>query len=172
MHGRPADGTPELSQALYQELRAIAASYMQRERAGHTLQPTALVNEAYIRLAGFHSQWQGKTHFLSMAATTMRRILVEHARQRLAGKRGSGATKVTLDDDVHADPGAWSFDVLALDAALEDLAQLSERQARTVELRYFAGLSVEETAVELAVSPRTVNNETRVALAWLRKSLA
>lgn len=160
-----------LLERLYAELRSIAAQYMRRERDDHTLQPTALVNEAYIRLVGGKTlAWKDKTHFLAAAARTMRRILVDHARKRLAKKRGGGDARVTLIDNIPAS-ALMGQDLLEIHEALEKLAKLSERQARIIDLRYFAGLSVEETARALDVSTRTVKSETRMAKAWLKREL-
>jgi RNA polymerase sigma factor (TIGR02999 family) len=157
---------------LYTELHAIARGYMRREREGHTLQPTALVNEAYIRLIGRGgAAWKNKAHFLGSAARTMRRILVDHARRRLAQKRGGGDVRVTLSDNIPAS-AIQDHDMLAVHEALEKLTKLSERQAKVIDLRFFAGLSVEETAQVLGISTRTVKAESRMAKAWLRRELA
>jgi RNA polymerase sigma-70 factor (ECF subfamily) len=165
------DPPAELFDQLYAELRAIAARYMARERANHTLQPTALVNEAFIRLAKSRAvNTTDRAHFLRLAARTMRRILVDHAREKAAQRRGNNVTHVSLSEGV-AGP-ASTFDVLALDLGLEKLSQLSDRQASVIELRFFIGLTVDEVASELSVSPRTVKTDTRIALAWLRRELA
>ncbi len=157
---------------LYCELRFIAQQHMRRERVDHTLQPTALVNEAYIRLVGgSRVAWKDKTHFLATAAQTMRRILVDHARKRLAKKRGGGDVRITLFDNIPA-AALKEQDLLAVHEALKKLGELSERQARIIDLRFFAGLSVEETAKVLEVSTRTVKSETRMAKAWLKRELA
>ena len=154
---------------LYAELRRQAARAMQRESPEHTLQATALVHEAWLRLAGQrHVEWQGRAHFLGIAGQLMRRILVDHARGRHAAKR-SGGTRVTLGDVAAAEESG--LDVLALDDALQRLAALDPDQARLVELRYFAGLSIEETARVLEVSPATVKREWAIARAWLRREL-
>jgi RNA polymerase sigma factor (TIGR02999 family) len=156
---------------VYDELRAIAAHYMRRERAAHTLQPTALVHEAYLRLIDIERvDWKSRSHFLAMAATQMRRILVNHARDRCAQKRGGGQTLITLDDNV-AVAVADTVETLALDEALQKLGAVSPRQCRVAEMRLFAGLKVDEIACVLDVSPRTVKQDWRVACAWLRREL-
>ncbi len=156
---------------VYDELRALAASYLRRERADHTLQTTALVHEAYLRLTGQHGTiWQNRGHFFGIAAQAMRRVLVDHARRRKAEKR-SGGRAITLPDDLT--PGAVEPDeILAVDQALERLAVLDPRQARIVELRYFAGLTVEKTAAVLEVSPATVKRDWVSAKAWLQRELS
>ena len=144
---------------------------MAGERAGHSLQATALVNEMYLRLVDVkHVNWQNRTHFLAMSARLMRRILVDSARSKRYQKRGGGAMKVTLDEglEVAVEP---AFDLVALDDALEELAAVDERKSRVVELRFFGGLSVEETANVLAVSPETVMRDWKQAKAWLRREL-
>jgi len=164
--------------AVYAELRRQARRALDREPSGHTLQPTALVHEAYLRLAGQRrARWESRTQFYAVAAEVMRRVLVDHARSRLAAKRGGGAHYVTLSDaeDVGAGaPGSapeGGVDVLALDEALGRLAALDPAKARLVELRYFAGLSIPETAAALGVSPATVGREWAVARLWLRREL-
>jgi RNA polymerase sigma factor (TIGR02999 family) len=157
----------------YEDLRRIARRQMAGERLGHTLQPTALVNEAYLRLASSKAlNLNDRAHFLRLAVTTMRRILVDHARAKLSAKRGGAVTRVTLTDSRIAHPREPSFDIIALDAAIDKLSEQSERQATIIDLRFFAGLSVEETAAELSISEKTVKNETRVAKAWLRRELS
>jgi RNA polymerase sigma factor (TIGR02999 family) len=157
---------------VYDELRDLAGRYMRQERRDHTLQATALVHEAYIRLIdNTRIDWQGKTHFFALAATQMRRILAEHARARKARKRGGGARKVTLDDTAAITPNGV-VDALALDEALEKLERDSPRQVRIVELRFFGGLSVQETARLLDVSASTVKGDWRVAKAWLARELS
>ena len=157
---------------VYDEMRRLAASYLRHERPGHTLQPTALAHEAWLRLAGQESlQVESRRHFLGIAARTMRAILVDHARRRRALKRGGGEVAVTLDTSrLVADAPAMAFD--DLDEALDDLAKKSERQARVVELRYFGGLSIEETADVLGVSAITVKRDWTLARAWLHRELA
>jgi RNA polymerase sigma factor (TIGR02999 family) len=161
----------ELAPLVYEELRAIARRYMRRERGYQTLQPTALVNEAYYRLAsGGSVEWRGKTHFLAVAATQMRRILVERARAAGRIKRGEGRRRITLDDDVAPVPER-TVDVLVLDEALGNLATRSERQARVAEMRLFSGMLVREIASTLEVSDRTVKEDWRFARAWLAREL-
>jgi len=172
----PGAGVPqdpnELFPLVYAELRRIAAREMRRERPGRTLQTTALVHEAYLRLLKDASlSFESRAHFLGIAARAMREILIEHARGRGARKRGGGAVRLTLDD-VTAPVAAPSIDVLALDEALQRLARLDERHARVVELRYFGGLSVEETAAALDLSPATVKRAWTLARAWLYRELA
>jgi len=162
----------EVFPLVYAELRRIAAREMRREKPGRTLQTTALVHEAYLRLLKDASlSFENRAHFLGIAAHAMREILIEHARARSARKRGGGAVRITLDDLVAPVPSP-SIDVLALDEALQRLARLDERHARVVELRYFGGLSVEETAVALELSPATVKRAWTVARAWLFRELA
>lgn len=160
----------QLLRLVYEELRSLAHRYMLRERPDHVLQTTALVNEAYLRFAGIEAvQWRDRVHFFAMAATLMRRVLVDYARERDREKRGGGASVASLHDAIPA-PGT-SVDVLALDQALERLAALDPQQAQIVELRFFAGLSVEETAEALEISPRTVKRDWATAKAWLYAEL-
>jgi len=162
-----------LFDVLYRELRRLAVSTMRAERREHTLQPTALVHEAFMRLAADRSPVENRHHFFGVAAVAMRRILVEHARARHAAKRGGHAPRVPLDDvDPVAPTGLDDVDVAALDIALTRLAALDERQARIVELRFFAGLTVEETAAVVALSSRTVKREWQMARAWLRREMS
>jgi RNA polymerase sigma factor (TIGR02999 family) len=158
---------------VYAELHRRAAAAMRREDAGHTLQATALVHEAYMRLVDQRqAQWQNRGQFYGIAAQLMRRILIDHAREHLAAKRGGGAKRVTLSGvDVAADSDD-SMDVLALNDALVKLSALDERQGKVVELRYFGGLSVEEAAEALEISPATVKREWATARAWLKRELA
>ena len=161
----------ELLEVVYGELRRQAARYLRRERQNHTLQPTALVNEAFIKLVDQRNvRWQNRAHFFGVAAQAMRRIVIDHARTRRRIKRGGAQQAVTLDEAMIAGE-AQSIDVLALDEALTRLARLDERQARIVELRYFAGLSVEETAEVTSLSPATVKREWAMARAWLHGEL-
>ena len=176
MGEQPDAGVPqdpnELFTLVYAELRRIAAREMRRERPGRTLQTTALVHEAYLRLLKDASlSFESRAHFLGIAARAMREILIEHARGRGARKRGGGAVRLTLDDATAA-VAAPDVDVLALDEALQRLACLDERHARVVELRYFGGLSVEETAAALDLSPATVKRAWTLARAWLYRELA
>lgn len=158
---------------LYRELRILAATAMRSERAEHTLQPTALVHEVFLRLADDTASIENRRHFFGIAATAMRRILVEHARARHAAKRGGHAPRVSIDDvAVPAPTSLDPVDLEALDAALTTLATLDARQARVVELRYFAGLTVEEAADVLDASPRTVKRDWQMARAWLRREMS
>lgn len=160
-----------LTPLVYEELRRQAARYLRRERPGHTMQTTALINEAYLRLIDAKEvRWQGRAHFFAIAANLMRRILVDHARQRNAAKRGGSPVHVTLDRIV-ATAKQSNIDVLAIDEALTKLAAVDRQQAQIVELRFFSGLSVEETAAALGISPRTVKRDWSVARAWLRREI-
>lgn len=162
----------ELTPIVYSELRDLAAHYMRREHADHTLQPTALVNEAYLRLSGVRSpRFENRVHFYGAAARVMRRILVDHARRRRAAKRGSGVLPIALDD-VDSLGIDLREDLIALDDALDRLAAIAPRPARVVELRYFGGLSVMETAALLEVAPVTVKRHWAFARAWLRRALS
>jgi RNA polymerase sigma factor (TIGR02999 family) len=161
----------QLVPRVYQDLRRLAAVYLRHERPDHTLQPTALVHEAYLRLTGRAAiQWQDRVHFFRIAASTMRRILVDHARNNKAGKRGGGALKIPLQDCMGPATGL-DRTVLDLDQALERLSNLDERQAQIVEMRFFAGLSEEEIASALCLSTRTIKREWAMARAWLRGEL-
>lgn len=156
---------------IYDELRRLAAAALRREQRGHTLQPTALVNEVYLRLARSPGlEIHNRNHFLALTARVMRQVLVEHARARQRIKRGGSPLRVTLGDDLVAATPPY-FDLLALDQALERLGRLSEQQVRIIELRYLAGLSVEEVAEVLGVSPTTVKRDTAMAKAWLTREL-
>ena len=155
---------------VYKELQRLAHHYMQGERANHTLQATALVNEAYLRLTDLtRMQWRNRAHFFAMAATLMRRVLVDHARDRARDKRGGGVVFTTLQDERVATPPG--IDALALDEALDRLAAIDPMHARIVELRYFAGLTIEETSDALGISPATVKREWTFARAWLHHQL-
>lgn len=157
---------------VYDELRVLARRYMRRERGDHTLQTTALVNEAYLRLVGQqHADWQNRAHFFAVAAQVMRHLLIDHARSRRYARRGGAALRVTLDEALAAAPEE-SVDLLALDEALNRLHAIDERKSRIVELRYFSGLSVEEPAVVLGVSAITVKREWLKAKAWLYRELS
>ncbi len=159
----------ELLPLVYDELRRLARRYLRRERPGHTLQPTALVNEAYLKLIDQREiSWQNRAHFFGVAARLMREILVDHARSHMAAKRGGGEQRMTLDEGV-ASPAAIkpNIDLLRLDDALQVLAKLDPQQCRIVELRYFGGLTIEETAEVLVLSPATIKREWQLARAWL-----
>ncbi len=160
----------ELVPLVHQELHRIARGCMRGERAGHSLQATALVNEAYLRLIGAQQvDWQNRVHFLAVSARLMRRILVDFARAKNYQKRGGGEHAITLDEAlIVVEPGR---DLVALDEALDALAKMDERKARVVEMRFFGGLSVEETAAALDVSPDTVMRDWRIAKAWLLREL-
>lgn len=155
---------------VYNELHRLARHYMQRERSDHTLQPTALINEAYLRLAHDNVDWQSRQHFIGVAATVMRRVLVDHARAHNAAMRGGDLQRVELDEGL-ALSGERSSEVLALHDALSRLEEINPRQAKVVELRYFAGLSVEEIAGVLDVSPRSVKRDWALARLWLFKEI-
>jgi len=169
-------GNPEAEAKLvplvYEHLHRLAASYMRRERPEHTLQPTALVNETYLRLIPqADTTWENRAHFFGVAARLMRQILVDHARARQAGKRGGLVEKLPLDQALEFSP-ARSWELIELDDALKSLGQLDPQQARVVELRFFGGLTVEETAEVLGISPRTVKRDWRLARAWLHGELS
>jgi RNA polymerase sigma factor (TIGR02999 family) len=159
-----------LTPVVYEELRRLARRYMANERVGHTLQATALVNEAFMRLVDIHKvQWQNRAHFFAMSARLMRRILVDSARSRKYQKRGAGAQKVSLDERLMVEePGR---DIVALDDALNELAKVDDRKSKVVEMRFFGGLSVEETAEALGVSVDTVMRDWKLAKAWLLREL-
>ena len=162
----------KLMPIVYAELHRLASRYMGREHSGHTLQTSALVNEAYLRLVDAHGvRWQNRAHFFAVSAQTMRRILVDFARARHNLKRGGGGQQVTLDEGMVVSPER-GLDLLVLNEALEKLALLNERQSRVVELRYFGGLNEEEVAEALKVSPRTVRNDWGLARAWLYRELS
>ena len=162
----------KLMPLVYAELHRLAKRYMGHEHAGHSLQTSALVNEAYLRLVDAHGvHWQNRTHFFAVSAQIMRRILVDFARARQNLKRGGGALQVTLDEDLVVSPES-GLDLLALDEALEKLASLNPRQSKVVELRYFGGLKEEELAEALNVSPRTIRHDWSVARAWLYRELS
>ena len=173
--GGDKNAAERLVPAVYEELHRQAERAMRRENPEHTLQATALVNEAYLKLVDqSRVEWKNRAHFFGVAAQVMRRILVDHARGRQADKRGGGVARVTLDDANAgaANDGAGSVDLLDLNDALEKLAVLDADQARVVELRYFTGLSIEETAEAMGTSPATVKREWSVARAWLKRELA
>jgi RNA polymerase sigma-70 factor (ECF subfamily) len=153
------------------ELRRLARGYLGRERRGHTLQITALVNEAFLRLTDARQvRWQDRAHFLGISARLMRRVLVDYARRRGFQKRGGGAERVTFDEGLVASPDP-ALDIVALDRALEALAQVDIRKSRVIELRFFGGLTVEEAAEVLNVSPDTVKRDWRLAKLWLLREL-
>jgi RNA polymerase sigma factor (TIGR02999 family) len=162
----------EVAPLVYDELHRIAVAYLRGERPGHTLQPTALVHEAFLKLLDqSRVEWRGRAHFLAVAAQAMRRVLVDHARRRRAQKRGAGVLLLSVDDmDLPGERRDVALD--DLDAALTDLARLDQRPARVVELRFFGGLSIEETAEVLGVSPATVKRDWTAARAWLYRELA
>ena len=169
--GGDAAALDRLTPLVYRELRRLADSYLRRERADHTLQPTALIHEAYLRLVDQSlPQWQNRAHFYGIAARLMRQILVDHARGRAAAKRGNAEDRLPLDE-----AAVFSKDrpdsLVALDDALIALAELDERKCRVIELRYFGGLSAEETAEALGISLATVGRELRMAEAWLHREM-
>lgn len=156
----------ELLPLVYDELRRLANRYLRRERSDHTLQATALVNEAYLRLVDQNVPWQNRAHFFGVAAEMMRRILVDHARSHQAQKRGSGGIKLSLDDAINMSDER-ATDLIALDDALNALAEFDPQKSRIVELRFFAGLSIEETAKVLGIGTATVIRQWKTAKAWL-----
>ena len=161
----------KLAPLVYDELKRLARRYMAGERTGHTLQTTALVNEAYLKLVDIHQvKWQNRTHFFAMSARLMRRILVDFARSRRYQKRGAGAQQVSFDEALLVlDAG---HDLVAVDDALKALADVDARKSQVVEMRFFGGLTVKETADALSVSPETVTRDWKVAKAWLSRELA
>lgn len=162
----------EVTHYVYAELRRRAAAYMRSERPGHTLETTGLVHEAFIRLIDKKEiDWQDRNHFLAVAAQAMRRILVDHARARKRGKRGGKDEPARLDDFREARSADLNVDLVALDEALQDLAAFDSRQAQIVELKYFAGMTLDETAEILGVSRETVKRDWQIARAWLRRRL-
>jgi RNA polymerase sigma factor (TIGR02999 family) len=167
-----ASAFDKLVPLVYRELRALAGRYMRNERPDHTLQPTSLVNEAYLRLIDVNRvQWQNRAHFLAVAATTMRRILVEFARRRQRDKRGGDITLIALDDA--PDVGqAKRADLVAVDDALTALAAVDRRLSQVIELRFFGGLTVDEAADVLNISPETVMRDAKTAKAWLLRELS
>ena len=176
---KPANGSTtdprevsELLPQVYEELRRLARRYLRRERPGQSIQATALVHEAYLRLLKDKRQaWKGRTHFFAIAATSMRQILIERARARAASKRGGSRVRVTMGEAIV--PGSEpSVDLLALDEALTKLAHFDSQQARIVELRFFAGLNIEQAAEATGVSPATVKRDWNMAKAWLRRELS
>ena len=161
----------ELTPLVYRELHQRARNYLRQERPEHTLQPTALIHEAYMKLIDQPPpEWSGRSHFFALASRAMRQILVDHARHHSAGKRGGGSANVSLDEAL-VPSQAQNSDVMALDEALSKLAAFDERKSRIVEMRYFGGCTVEETAEALGVAPITIIRETRLAEAWLRRAM-
>jgi RNA polymerase sigma factor (TIGR02999 family) len=179
-HNPPTDGAPHgekpsaaaaLFDRLYDELHAIAGRYLGQERVGHTLQPTALVHEAFVRLAESSAEWSDPARFRGLAARVMRHVLVDHAKARRTAKRGGGRPVLLLDPDMLV-AGANDLDLEALDHALERLAAFDARKARVVELRFFGGLTAPDAATEMGVSVSTVESDWRMAKAWLRSELS
>lgn len=165
-----AQALEQMLPLVYDELRRLARRHLQHEQKGHSLQCTALVHEAYLRMMDQSSKWQNRAHFFGIAAQMMRRVLVDHARSRNAAKRGDGARMVTLDAGI-AVPEKHDVDIEALDEALTNLRKLDPRQEKIVELRFFAGLSIEDTSEVLQLSPATVKREWATAKAWLYREL-
>ncbi len=164
-----AEVLEKLMPLVYDELRRQAARFLQKERPHHTLQATALIHEAYLKLIGQKQiEWQNRNHFFAIASTAMRRILVDYARERHREKRGGYAENLPLDEVFYISANEKTIDLIALDEALNRLGKMNERQARVVELRYFSGLSNDETAEVLGVSNATVRNDWNIAKAWLR----
>jgi RNA polymerase sigma-70 factor (ECF subfamily) len=170
--GGDAAALKQLLPLVYDELHLQAVRFFSRERRGHTLQPTALVNEVYLRLCNQREvSWQNRAQFFAVAAQMMRRILVSHARARRAGKRGGAEQRITLQEGVAAAPER-DVNLLALDDALTKLESIDPTKTRMIELRFFSGLSIEETAAVLAVSPRTIDRQWQTAKAWLYREIA
>lgn len=166
-----SDAASQLMPLVYEELHRLARRHMRRERPDHTLQATALLHEAYLRLVGQPERtWQNRTHFMAVAAQVMRRILVDHARARRTAKRDGALRRVPLEGPLLVAPERPE-DLIALNDALDRLAEFDERQSRVVELRYFGGLTLDETAEALSLSPSTVKREWRVARAWLHREV-
>jgi len=162
----------QVAEIVDRELHRLAASYLRRERPGHTLQPTALVNEAFLRLVDQSgSDWESRSHFVAIAAHHMRQILVDYARRHRASKRGGGVTMISLDD-ARAASDPRPVDLLALDEALATLADVDPRKARAMELKYFGGLQMAEIAAVLGISVKTVEKDVHLAVAWLRSALS
>ncbi len=161
----------ELIPLVYDQLRHLAARCLMAERPGHTLRATALVHEAYLRLAGADTDWQDRLQFYAVAARTMRRILVDHARSRIRQKRGAGAEKVPLDEAILVGEDS-SLDLVDLDTALQKLAEIDPRKSQIVELMFFGGLTTEECAAALQISPATLHRDLKLAKAWLHRALA
>jgi len=165
------DAREQLIPLVYGELRRVARRYLRQERPDHTLQSGALVHEVYLRLLGQKTpQWESRAHFFAVAAQLMRHILVDHARSRNAAKRGAGVPRLALDERM-APPQSRNLDLLALDDALNRLSELDPQQSKLIEVRFFGGLSIEETAVVLNISPATVKREWTTARAWLQREM-
>lgn len=164
------DAVRRVTEVLYHDLRDLAEDYLRRENPGHTLQPTALIHESFLRLLGQNSQWANRYQFMAIAGTTMRRILTDHARAKLMIKRGSGRQRVPLEESQKLTID-HPEDVIAVHEALEKLEQLDPRQAKIVELRFFGGLTMPEVAQALNLSPRTIEAEWTMVRAWLRREL-
>jgi RNA polymerase sigma factor (TIGR02999 family) len=165
------DALNQLMPIVLRELRKLASGYLKGERPNHTLQPTALINEAYLRLVAQNfPEWQSRTHFFGVAAQLMRQILVDHARSHAAAKRGQNAPKLSLEEAAEFSR-EQAGEIVALDDALKSLARLDERKSRVVELRYFGGLTIEEIAAAIGVSTTTVTREMRLAQAWLLREI-
>jgi len=169
--GGDRQAADDLMPLLYGEFRRLAADYLKRERPEHTLQPTALVHEAFLRLVNQRNvDWKGRSHFFAVGAQAMRRILVDHARRKKRDKHGGGRHRIALDDQMTISKRS-DEDLIAIDDALQELAELDPRQAKIVELRFFGGLTVAEVAEVLGVSKRTVESEWTIVRAWLRREL-
>ena len=167
-----SEALQRLTPLIYEELRRLASHYLRREGQGQTLQTTALVHEAYLRMVSQDSvDWQGRSHFFGIAARLIRQILVDHARKRQAGKRDSGGPLLSFDERLEL-PDGGQVDLIRLDDALNGLARIDELQGRIVELRFFGGLSIEETAQLIGTSPRTVKRQWAIARAWLFRELS
>jgi RNA polymerase sigma-70 factor, ECF subfamily len=170
--GGDRDALEKLMPLVYNELHKQAARYLRRERPNHTLQPTALIHEAYVKLVGQREpNWESRTHFFAIAAQAMRRILIDHARAKHQEKRGGDNITLALDDAALVITDEQNVDLLALDEALDRLSEIDEHQVRIVELRFFSGLSLEETAEALGISRATVAREWSIAKTWLRREL-
>lgn len=162
----------ELMPLVYDELRRQASRYLRNERQGHTLQTTALIHEAYLKLIGINQiEWQNRNHFFAIASTAMRRILVDYARERKRDKRGGVAENLPLDEGLQISANEKSVDLIVLDEALSRLAKLDERQAKVVELKYFSGLSIDEIAEVLGIANSTVRLDWNLAKAWLKQEI-
>jgi RNA polymerase sigma factor (TIGR02999 family) len=165
-----SDAMDQLMPLVYEQLRSLAAHYLRRERTEHTLQATALVHEAYLKMFDATTDWEDRAHFLAIAAITMRRVLVEHARSSKRMKRGNGAERIELDDQLLIQP-PMNLDILSLDFALSRLTEQDSRKGRLIELTYFGGMNAEEAALVLGVSTATVNRDLKLAKAWLRNKI-